>query len=95
MDTENNIQTNDQAISLDSLKQKALSALTNIMSQIDNSNPQLKFDTAMAALKYGPNINLANIALDAALATEDAQTKSDMLMQILAEINFIEDSIKQ
>jgi hypothetical protein len=90
-----NLENNNQTSAFDEVKQKAVLALSSIISQIDNSDPQHKFDLAMTALKYDVSAELANIALEAATAVEDVQAKSDMLMQLLAELSYIEDSTKR
>jgi len=94
MDSNNKDPKDNIIKDLSAVKQRTASELSKIILQIDDNNPQYKFETAMSALKYCVSAEIANIALECALKVEDTQARSEMLMQILSEISYLEDSIK-
>lgn len=85
---------NDQLSQLREVRAKAISALGEAFLSIENNDPQERFEGALNLLKYGANGNIANIAFESALAIQDAQTRSDLLSQLINEIAFLEDSLK-
>lgn len=88
----NQDQQNNQSITMDDVKGKTAVALSELLANSDNSNPEEKFATAMMALKYSQDPKIANTAFEAASAIEDTQKKSEMLVRILSEIGYIEES---
>lgn len=94
MDNNGQTQPNAQAVSFGDIKNKTVSALSELISQSNNGDPKDRFMMAITALKYSSDPKLAKAAFDAANSIEDYKAKSDMLLRVLAEIGFIEDSSK-
>lgn len=94
MDNNGQNQPNSQIVSFEEVKKETVSALSELISQSNSGDPKDRFMMAITALKYSDDPKLAQAAFDAANSIEDYKTKSDMLLRVLAEIGFIEDSSK-
>jgi hypothetical protein len=84
--------TNDGDANLDSIKTKAIEALTPIIDSLDNMDPERKFDICLTALRYTDNHHLAESALNAAMAIQEKGTKAEALVELINEINYLENA---
>lgn len=74
---------------LDDVKKRALEALVPIIADLDVS-PEQKFDICITAMRFTDNKQLANTALEAALAIEDNGPKAEALVELVNEINYLQ-----
>lgn len=93
-------QTNDQALSdntngnLSATKKRALEALVGLIPQIDTLEPTQKFRICIDAIRFTDNKELIDIALNAALAIKDLEEQANAIIELVAEINYLEEQNK-
>lgn len=74
---------------LDSVKKRALQALTPLLGSLD-VDPERKFDICISAMRFTDNKDLAATALDTALAIKEDGTKAEALVELINEINYLQ-----
>lgn len=77
---------------LTQVKAKALKALVPLIEEVRNVSPERKFDICLSAIRLTDSSELAQAALDAALAIEENGTKAEALVELINEINYLEHS---
>lgn len=77
----------DSAIDLQALKSQAISALTPIVSSLDQSAEE-KFHTTMMLLQATDDQSLLKTAMDAAQAIQDDKKRAQALLDVLNEVNY-------
>ncbi|MDN5274113.1 MAG: hypothetical protein JWP06_14 [Candidatus Saccharibacteria bacterium] len=82
--------TTSRTKDLDKTKRRALEALVALMPQLNNLEPEQRFRICIEAIRFTDDQNLVDAALDAGLAIEDAETQANALLEIVAEINYLE-----
>ncbi|MEO8911895.1 MAG: hypothetical protein ABI303_02835 [Candidatus Saccharimonas sp.] len=75
---------------LDQVKKEALQALTPIVDEIKDMDPERKFEICISAIRSTDNKDLAEAALKAALGIEDSTSKAEALVELITEINYLE-----
>lgn len=77
---------------LEDVKARAMKALTPLLSEIKDMDPERKFDICISAMRYTDDKELANAALEAALAIEETGTKAEALVELINEINYLQQA---
>lgn len=88
---EDSTQETPQGNALDSVKKRALEALTPLIDGLD-LDAERKFDICMSALRFTDNKDLADVALNAALAIEEKGAKAEALVELVNEINYLQQA---
>jgi tellurite resistance protein len=73
---------------LDAVKKQAVEALAPLIKNLHNVEPARKFEITMNVMRLTNNRELAQSALDAALAIQEEDTKTEALVELIAEIDF-------
>jgi hypothetical protein len=87
--SENPTAQNDQ---LEDVKKRAMHALTPLIADIKDMDPERKFDICLSAMRYTDNKELANVALNAALEISEDGTKAEALVELINEINYLQQA---
>jgi hypothetical protein len=87
--SENPTAQNDQ---LEDVKKRAMHALTPLIADIKDMDPERKFDICLSAMRYTDNKELANVALNAALEISEDETKAEALVELINEINYLQQA---
>ena len=77
----------DSSDDLLSIKQQALSQLSPLIGQLDQT-PEEKFRTTMMMIQASDDKSLVKVAFAAAQAIEDEKIKAQSLLDIINEINY-------
>jgi 3-methyladenine DNA glycosylase/8-oxoguanine DNA glycosylase len=77
---------------LEDVKRQAMHALTPLLADIKEMDPERKFDICMSAMRYTDNKELANAALEAALDINENGTKAEALVELINEINYLQQA---
>lgn len=77
---------------LSNIKRRAIEALTPLLSNIQNTSPERKFDICLSAIRFTGNKGLAEPALEAALKIEEADAKAEALVELINEIDYLGQS---
>jgi poly-gamma-glutamate capsule biosynthesis protein CapA/YwtB (metallophosphatase superfamily) len=77
---------------LEDVKRQAMHALTPLLADIKDMDPERKFDICMSAMRYTDNKELANAALEAALDINENSTKAEALVELINEINYLQQA---
>jgi hypothetical protein len=76
---------------LDDVKRRALDALTPLLGNLD-MDAERKFDICMNAIRFTDNKDLADVALQAALAIPEEGAKAEALVELVNEINYLQQA---
>ena len=87
-------QTSSSSDDLSDIKQQALSQLTPIIGDLDQS-PEEKYRTLMMLIQASDDKSLLKNAFEAASSIEDKKTKAEALLNIVNEINYFSASKAQ
>ncbi len=74
---------------LSKVKSKAMDALVPLLDNIQDIDPERKFDICINAMRYTDNKALAEPALDAALAIADPGPKAEALVELINEVVYL------
>jgi len=85
--THNENVDSDSSDDLLSIKQQALSQLSPLIGQLDQT-PEEKFRTTMMMIQASDDKSLVKVAFAAAQAIEDEKIKAQSLLDIINEINY-------
>ena len=77
---------------LEDVKARAMQALTPLLGDIKDMDPERKFDICINAMRYTDDKDLANAALEAALAISETGTKAEALVELINEINYLQQA---
>jgi hypothetical protein len=77
---------------LEEVKRRAMHTLTPLIADIQDMDPERKFDICLSAMRYTDNKDLADAALEAALAIDETGTKAEALVELINEINYLQQA---
>lgn len=74
---------------LTAAKSRAMDALVPLLDNIQDIDPERKFDICINAMRYTDNKALAEPALEAALSIAEAGPKAEALVELINEIDYL------
>jgi hypothetical protein len=93
MDDQNSDQPKDQRNNnLEEVKRRAMHELTPLIADVQGMDPERKFEISLSAMRYTDNKDLANVALEAALAIAEKGAKAEALVELINEINYLQQA---
>lgn len=87
-----NVESTPADSKMEDVKARAMKALTPLLSEIQDMDPERKFDICISAMRYTDDKDLADAALEAALAIEETGTKAEALVELINEINYLQQA---
>src|SRR5205809_7008139 len=84
-------QMNDQAL-LESVRERALKALAEVMPQLEEVDPLQRFTIGINAIRSTDQLDLLEQTLKAALAIEDKEVRANSLLDLVNEVNYLQDN---
>lgn len=85
---ENQSSNNTDLEYLNSIKRKALEALVPTLSDINDVEPDRKFNIYLSAIRFTHKRDLFEGAFELATQIEDPSSRSDALMELVQELNY-------
>ena len=86
------IDSNSEDNQLNATKKRALEALVALLPQLDSLEPEQKYRICIDAVRFTDNKSLVDAALDTALKIGDLETQANALLEVVAEINYLQES---